>query len=108
METMPLAVPDIERAVIAKTTWRIIALCFVLYIFSYINRANIAYAALHMNQELALSSEAFGLASGLFFVGYFLVEVPSNMALLRFGPRIWITRIHAARAFHQPQCPKYA
>src|SRR6266702_3776964 len=83
----------LERAVIAKTYWRVIPLCFVLYIFSYINRANIAYAALHMNQELGLSSEAFGLASGLFFIGYFLVEVPSNLALLRFGPRIWITRI---------------
>jgi ACS family tartrate transporter-like MFS transporter len=81
------------RAVIAKVYWRIIPLCFILYIFSYINRANIAYAALHMNHELALTSEAFGLASGLFFIGYFLVEIPSNMALLRFGPRIWITRI---------------
>jgi ACS family tartrate transporter-like MFS transporter len=87
------AAANMERAVVAKTYWRIIPLCFILYIFSYINRANIAYAALHMNQELGLSAEAFGLASGLFFIGYFLVEVPSNMALLRFGPRLWITRI---------------
>jgi ACS family tartrate transporter-like MFS transporter len=90
---MPQTAASLERATVAKTYWRIIPLCFVLYIFSYINRANIAYAALHMNQELALSSEAFGLGSGLFFIGYFLVEVPSNLALLRFGPRLWITRI---------------
>jgi ACS family tartrate transporter-like MFS transporter len=100
--------PQAEAALIRKIFWRIIPLCFILYIFSYINRANIAYAALHMNQELGLSSEAFGIASGLFFIGYFLVEVPSNMALLRFGPRLWITRIlitwgivSAATAFAQ-------
>jgi ACS family tartrate transporter-like MFS transporter len=82
-----------ERAVIAKIFWRIIPLCFGLYTVSYINRANIAYAALQMNRELALSSEVFGAAAGIFFVGYFLFEVPSNTMLLRFGPRVWIARI---------------
>jgi ACS family tartrate transporter-like MFS transporter len=76
-----------------KVMWRVIPLIFVLYVISYIDRANIGYAALQMNAELALSSEAFGFAAGVFFIGYFLFEVPSNMALARFGARIWIARI---------------
>jgi ACS family tartrate transporter-like MFS transporter len=73
--------------------WRIIPYCFVLYVISYIDRANIGYSALQMNKELALSSEAFGFAAGIFFIGYFLFGVPSNVALNKFGPRIWISRI---------------
>jgi ACS family tartrate transporter-like MFS transporter len=83
----------LERTVPRKVFWRIIPFCFALYIISYIDRANIGYAALQMNAELALSSQAFGFAAGIFFLGYFLFEVPSNVALLRFGPRKWIARI---------------
>jgi MFS transporter, ACS family, tartrate transporter len=82
-----------ERALVRKIGWRIIPFVFVLYIISYIDRANIGYAALQMNRELALSSEAFGFASGIFFIGYFLFEVPSNVMLNRFGARVWIARI---------------
>ncbi len=82
-----------ERTVPRKVFWRIIPFCFALYIISYIDRANIGYAALQMNAELALSSQAFGFAAGIFFIGYFLFEVPSNVALLKFGPRKWIARI---------------
>ena len=82
-----------ERATVRKITWRIIPFVFVLYIISYLDRANIGYAALQMNQELALSSEAFGFVSGIFFIGYFLFEVPSNVMLNRFGARRWIARI---------------
>jgi ACS family tartrate transporter-like MFS transporter len=82
-----------ERTVPRKVFWRIVPFCFALYIISYIDRANIGYAALQMNAELALTSQAFGFAAGIFFIGYFLFEVPSNMALLRFGPRKWIARI---------------
>lgn len=82
-----------ERTVPRKVFWRIIPFCFALYIISYIDRANIGYAALQMNAELALSSQAFGFAAGVFFIGYFLFEVPSNVALLKFGPRKWIARI---------------
>ena len=73
--------------------WRIIPFVFALYVVSYIDRANIGYAALQMNQELGLSSSAFGFAAGVFFIGYFLFEVPSNLALARFGARVWIARI---------------
>ncbi|MEU4892721.1 MFS transporter [Streptomyces sp. NPDC044780] len=72
---------------------RILPFLFVLYVVNYIDRANIGFAALQMNEELGLSSQAFGLAAGLFFWGYFLFEVPSNLALARFGARRWIARI---------------
>jgi ACS family tartrate transporter-like MFS transporter len=82
-----------EKAIVRKITWRIIPFVFLLYIISYLDRANIGYAALQMNADLALSSEAFGLISGIFFVGYFIFEVPSNVMLNRFGARVWISRI---------------
>lgn len=82
-----------EGALVKKIAWRIIPLVFVLYVISYLDRANIGYAALEMNKELALSSEAFGFVSGIFFIGYFLFEVPSNVLLNKFGARIWIARI---------------
>jgi ACS family tartrate transporter-like MFS transporter len=83
----------LEKRTIHRVTWKIIPFVFILYIISYLDRANIGYAALQMNKELALTSEAFGFASGIFFIGYFLFEVPSNIALARFGARIWIARI---------------
>lgn len=82
-----------EKALVKKITWKIIPFVFTLYIISYLDRANIGYAALQMNKELALSSEAFGFVSGIFFIGYFLFEVPSNIALNRYGARRWIARI---------------
>lgn len=84
--------PD-DRATMARVFRRIVPLCFLLYIISYIERANIGYAALQMNAELGLSSEAFGLAAGIFFIGYFLFEVPSNLLMARYGARVWIARI---------------
>jgi len=65
----------------------------VLYIIAYIDRTNIAFAALTMNQELGISSEQFGLVSGIFFFGYFIFEIPSNLLLHRIGARVWIARI---------------
>ncbi|MFP5407055.1 MAG: MFS transporter, partial [Gammaproteobacteria bacterium] len=82
-----------EKAVVRKVTWRIIPFVFLLYIVSYLDRANIGYAALQMNAELALTSEAFGFISGIFFIGYFLFEVPSNVMLNKYGARVWIARI---------------
>jgi ACS family tartrate transporter-like MFS transporter len=84
---------DFEKATVRKVTRRIIPFVFLLYIVNYIDRANIGYAALKMNAELGLSAQMFGLAAGLFFIGYFLFEVPSNIAMTRFGARVWIARI---------------
>jgi ACS family tartrate transporter-like MFS transporter len=85
--------PEQEKATVRKITLRIIPFVFLLYIISYLDRANIGYAALQMNAELALSSEAFGFISGIFFIGYFLFEVPSNVMLNKYGARVWIARI---------------
>ncbi|WP_213978923.1 MFS transporter [Sphingomonas sp. dw_22] len=82
-----------ERATMRRVFRRIVPLCFVLYIISYIDRANIGYAALQMNAELGLTADAFGFAAGIFFIGYFLFEVPSNMLMARYGARVWIARI---------------
>jgi MFS transporter, ACS family, tartrate transporter len=84
---------DLEKRTIRKVMLRVVPFIFVLYIISHLDRANISYAALQMNHELGLSSEAFGFASGIFFIGYFLFEVPSNMMLAKFGARVWIARI---------------
>jgi ACS family tartrate transporter-like MFS transporter len=66
---------------------------FVLYIVAYLDRVNVGFAALQMNAELQFSNVVFGLGSGIFFIGYFLFEIPSNLLLHRIGARIWIARI---------------
>lgn len=82
-----------EKRTIQKVTRRIVPFVFILYIISYLDRANIGYAALEMNDALGLTSEVFGLATGIFFIGYFLFEVPSNVLMSKFGARVWIARI---------------
>ena len=82
-----------ERAVIAKAMWRLLPfLCFI-YFIAYLDRVNVSFAALTMNGDLGISDSAYGLGAGIFFVAYFLFEVPSNFALKRFGARVWIARI---------------
>src|ERR1035437_9794471 len=83
----------IAARTISKVKWRILPYIFLLYVIAYIDRANVGYAALDMNKDLAISSAGFGLVSSIFFVGYFLCEVPSNIMLYRFGARRWIARI---------------
>jgi len=91
MENMNVEV--VKQQVIQKTMLRILPFVLILYIVAHLDRVNIGYAALSMNAELALSAEVFGLLSGIFFIGYFLFEVPSNMILHRVGARVWIARI---------------
>lgn len=83
----------LEKQTIRKVTRRIIPFVFILYIIAFLDRANISYAALQMNEDLGLTPEIFGLVSGIFFIGYFLFEVPSNILLHRVGARKWIARI---------------
>lgn len=78
---------------ISRVKWRLIPFLFVLYIINAIDRGNLSYAALTMNSELDISPAAFGALSSIFFIPYFLFEVPSNMLLHRFGARKWIARI---------------
>ena len=84
---------DMEKRVIGKVMWRLIPFLIVCYFVAYLDRVNVGFAKLHMNQALDLSEAAFGLGAGLFFVGYFLFEVPSNIFLEKVGARLWIARI---------------
>ena len=86
------ALPD-EAKTIHKLRMRIIPFVFVLYVISFLDRINIGFAALTMNKELAITREQFGLVAGIFFFGYFLFEIPSNLLLHKLGARIWIARI---------------
>src|SRR5262245_2881618 len=83
----------IETRVWRRAAWRIIPLVGAAYVVSYIDRANLGYVAAPMSKDLHITSTQVGLAAGLFFIGYVLVEVPSNLLLRRFGARKWITRI---------------
>jgi len=75
------AVASFETKTIHKVRMRIIPFVFVLYIISFLDRINIGFAALTMNKELAITSKQFGLVAGIFFFGYFLFEIPSNLLL---------------------------
>ncbi len=86
-------VPPSEVNIIHKVRVRIIPFVFVLYVISFLDRINIGFAALTMNKELAITSKQFGLVAGIFFFGYFLFEIPSNLLLHKLGARIWIARI---------------
>jgi MFS family permease len=76
-----------------RVTLRLLPFLMVCYFFALVDRVNVGFAALQMNKDLGLSPAVFGLGSSLFFVGYFLLEVPSNLALEKFGARRWIARI---------------
>ncbi len=85
--------PDLPRTTTAKVMWHVMPFTCLIFVISFLDRANISLAALTMRKDLALTSEAFGFASGIFFLGYMLCEVPSNIALRRFGARVWLARI---------------
>lgn len=85
--------PDLASVTLRKVTLRLIPFLFVLYIVAWLDRVNVGFAALQMNADLGFSSAAFGFGSGVFFVGYCLFEVPSNLILHRVGARRWIARI---------------
>src|ERR1700753_2974830 len=84
---------DVAQRVIRKVMLRLIPFLIVCYFVAYLDRVNVGFAKLHMNQALGVSEAAFGLGAGLFFVGYFLFEVPSNIFLEKVGARVWIARI---------------
>src|SRR6516165_9999920 len=82
-----------ETNVVKKVAWRILPLIIIAYCIAYIDRSNIAVAALTMNKDLGFSAFIYGLGAGVFFLGYFIFEVPSNIILERVGARRWIARI---------------
>jgi ACS family tartrate transporter-like MFS transporter len=85
--------PRISEETIRKIKWRLLPLVMVMYVVAFIDRANVGFAAHHLKDDLGITASQFGLIAGLFFVGYFIFEVPSNILLQRFGARRWIARI---------------
>src|SRR5262249_7228801 len=89
-----IASPAIMPAItISKIRRRLLPFLFLLYIVAYLDRINIGFAAFTMNQELSITSTQFGFLTGVFFWGYFLFEIPSNLILHKMGARLWIARI---------------
>jgi sugar phosphate permease len=82
-----------DRRVFSKIAWRLMPVLTVSYILNYLDRTNVSFAALTMNEAIGLTAAQFGLGSGIFFLGYCLLEVPSNLVLYRVGARVWIARI---------------
>jgi len=79
--------------VLRRVLLRIVPFIFACYVISYLDRTNVGFAAISMNKDLGLTATMFGWAAGLFFLGYFMFEIPSNLLMQRFGARIWIARI---------------
>ena len=84
-----------EPAVVKKVAWRLMPLLIVMFLIAFIDRQNVGFAKLQMVHALGMSEASYGLGASLFFIGYLLFEVPSTLALHRFGARLWLARIMA-------------
>src|SRR5512145_611132 len=82
-----------RQLVIGRVTRRLIPFAFICYVVAYIDRVNIGFAAKELQADLGLSATEYGIGAGLFFLGYCLFEIPSNLVLERVGARLWIARI---------------
>jgi ACS family tartrate transporter-like MFS transporter len=90
--------PSLVEIAVAATTirklrMRVIPFVFVLFVVNFVDRINISIAALTMNKELGITSQQYGFMAGIFFLGYFIFEVPSNLMLHKVGARLWLARI---------------
>ena len=81
------------RPDLPQVGWRLVPLLVVCYVVAYLDRVNVGFAKLQMLQELQFSETVYGLGAGIFFIGYFLFEIPSNIILHKVGARVWIARI---------------
>lgn len=88
-----IQISTIEKTTMRKLSLRILPFLILCYFIAYIDRVNIGFAALTMNEEIGLTATAFGFGATLFFIAYVVFEIPSNMAMEKFGARIWIARI---------------
>ena len=84
---------EIEKRAIKRISWRLLPLIVVIYFVAYIDRSNVGFAAFSLKQEFGFTDYLYGWGAGIFFLGYFFFEVPSNLALERVGARRWIARI---------------
>jgi ACS family tartrate transporter-like MFS transporter len=87
------AADELAERTVRKVSLRLLPFLFLLYVVAFLDRVNFGYAALEMNSSLGISAEVFGFLSGIFFIGYLIFEIPSNIILQRIGARIWISRI---------------
>ncbi|MBN8909493.1 MAG: MFS transporter, partial [Rhodospirillales bacterium] len=83
----------LERETVRRVAWRLMPLLMIGYFCAYLDRVNVGFAALTMNKDLGFTQAELGFGSGIFFLGYFLAELPSNLILARVGARRWIARI---------------
>jgi MFS family permease len=83
----------LETATMRRVSWRLMSFMLLAYLICYIDRVNVGFASLQMNKAVGIDPKTYGLGAGIFFIGYFILEVPSNLALQRFGARTWIARI---------------
>jgi MFS transporter, ACS family, tartrate transporter len=86
-------VSELAHRTIKKVSWRLLPFLFILYVFNYIDRLNVGAAALTMKTDLGYSDGVYAFGAGVFFLGYFLFEVPSNLIMEKVGARLWIARI---------------
>src|SRR5207253_5141789 len=85
--------PSAEEATYRKVAWRLLPFLMLCYVVAYLDRVNVGFAKLHMLGDLRFSESAYGLGAGLFFIGYFFFEVPSNVLMHRIGAKATISRI---------------
>src|SRR5579872_1786022 len=105
---------DVASTTTHKVLWHLVPFCMLLFFVQIMDKTNVSYAALEMNPQLGFTPEIYGFAAGVFFLGAFLFEIPSNLVLARFGARRWLARImvswglivigmawvHSARSFY--------
>src|ERR1700726_4180267 len=84
---------QLETQTYAKVTRRLLPFLFLCYVAAYLDRVNVGFAKLQMLNDLKFSETVYGLGAGIFFIGYFFFEVPSNILMEKFGARVWIARI---------------
>ena len=87
---MNVSSPEYERATYRKVTRRLIPFLFVCYIFAYVDRVNVGFAKLQMQRDLGMSDAVYGIGAGIFFLGYFIFEIPANLLMQRLGARLWL------------------
>jgi D-galactonate transporter len=89
----PVVASDLETRTVRKLFWRLLPFLFLVYVVNYLDRINVGFAALQMQSQLGLSDRVYGLGAGIFFAGYFIFQLPSNLVLMRVGARRWIASI---------------
>ncbi len=84
---------QLEQRTVSKVFWRLMPFLGLLYIVAFLDRVNVGFAALSMNKELGFSNAVYGFGAGIFFIGYFIMEIPGNLIMTKVGARLWIARI---------------